>query len=114
MRRGGVHYYHHLTAFYADVLDDPAEAVAWARKDIALRDNFSTQAGLAWALYRNGQTAEALERMQQSLASGAEDAHLFSQAAAIWQAAREPETGARYLAMARAINPHHAGFHVHR
>ena len=114
VRRGGVHYYHHLTAFYADVLDDPAEAVAWARKDIALRDNFSTQAALAWALYRNGQTAEALEWIQQALSSGARDAHLFSQAAAIWQAAGEPETGARYLAMARAINPHYAGFHVHR
>lgn len=114
VRRGGVHYYHHLTAFYANVLDDPTEAVAWARKDIALRDNFSTQAGLAWALYRNGQTAEALEWIQQALSSGAKDAHLFSQAAAIWQAAGQAETGARYLAMARAINPHYARFHLHR
>jgi tetratricopeptide (TPR) repeat protein len=114
VRRGGVHYYHHLAAFYADVQDDAAEAVAWARKDIAVRDNFSTQAGLAWALYRNGQTAEAVERMRHALASGAQDAHLFSQAAAIWQAAGKPETGARYLAMARAINPHHASFHIHR
>jgi tetratricopeptide (TPR) repeat protein len=113
-QRGGVHYYHHLVDFYADVRKDGAEAVKWARKDIALRNNFSSQAALAWALYRNGQFAEALDRINQALASGAASAHLFAQAAAIHRAAGQPEDATRYAQAAAAINPRHHSFHVHR
>ena len=60
-QRGGVHYYHHLVDFYADVKRDSAAAVEWARKDIVLRDNFGSQAAFAWALYRDGQFGAALE-----------------------------------------------------
>jgi len=49
VRRGGVHYFHHLADFYADARKEPAEAVRWARKDIEVRSNFSTQAAMAWA-----------------------------------------------------------------
>ena len=114
VRRGGVHYYHHLTGLYADVYEDGAESVAWARKDLELRDNFSTQAALAWALYRHGQFAEAVDRMNQALSSGVKEAHLFSQAATIHCAAGRAEEGERYLQMAAAINPCHGAFHVHR
>ncbi len=113
-RRGGVHYYHHLVDFYADVRKDGAKAVDWARRDIALRDNFSTQAALAWALYRNGQLGEALNRMNQALSSGAKSAHLFSQAAAVFRAAGRPTDGERYAQQAAEINPRHRSFHVHR
>src|SRR6266508_6175640 len=114
VRRGGVHYYHHLADFYADVLEDGAEAVKWARKDIALRENFSTQAALAWALYRDGRFAEALESIEHALASGVKDAHLFSQAAIIYRAAGRADEAAPYSQMAAAINPYHGSFHVHR
>jgi tetratricopeptide (TPR) repeat protein len=113
-RRGGVHYYHHLADFYADVLEDGAEAIKWARKDIELRENFSTQAALAWALYRDGRFAEALEAINVALSSGVKDAHLFSQAATIYRAASRIDEGAAYLQMAAAINPNHGSFHVHR
>ena len=113
-QRGGVHYYHHLVDFYADVLKDGAEAVKWARKDIALRDNFSSQAALAWALYRKGQFSEALDRMNQALASGARSAHLFSQAATVYRAAGRAEDAESYAQLAAEINPRHRSFHVHR
>jgi tetratricopeptide (TPR) repeat protein len=113
-RDGGVHYYHHLADFYADVREDGAEAVSWARKDIALRDNFATQAALAWALYRDSQNGEAWALMERALASGVTDAKLFAQAASIRTALGDGATAARYAAKADAINPHHAGFHVHR
>jgi tetratricopeptide (TPR) repeat protein len=112
--RGDVHFYHHLADFYADVREDGAEAVKWARKDIALRRNFSTLAALAWALYRAGEFPEALETMQQALSTGAADAHLFFQAATIYQSAGGNGNGERYLQMAHAINPHYRSFHVHR
>lgn len=113
-QRGGVHYDHHLVDFYADVLRNGAEAVKWARKDIALRDNFSSQAALAWALYRDGQFGEALDRIGQALASGAKSAHLFSQAAAIYRAAGRAEDAERHARLTAEINPRHRSFHVHR
>lgn len=113
-QRGGVHYDHHLVDFYADVMKDGAEAVKWARKDIALRDNFASQAALAWALYRAGQLDEALDRMDQALASGARSAHLFSQASALYRAAGRVEDAERYAQRAAEINPRHRSFHVHR
>src|SRR5205807_9443623 len=84
-RRGHVHYYHHLADFYSDVLEDGPEAVKWARKDAELRWNFSTQAALAWACYRDGRSTEALATMNLALASGVSDAHLFFQASLIYQ-----------------------------
>ena len=113
-RRGGVHYYHHLVDFYADVRKDNAAAVAWARKDIALRDNFGSQAALAWALYRDGQFGAALDAMRKALASGATGAHLFSQAATVHRAAGLTEEADRYAQLALKVNPRLRSFHVHR
>ena len=113
-RRGGVHYYHHLVDFYADVARDGAAAVTWARKDIDLRDNFATQAALAWALYRDGQFAPALEAMQQALSSGARYPHLLFQAAAVYRAAGREAESESYRQQAAALNPRHRSFHVHR
>src|SRR5262249_19889619 len=76
-QRGEVHYYHHLAGFYADVRQNGAEAVKWARKDAELRPHFVTQEGLAWALYRNGEFATALDAMKTALSSGVKDAHIF-------------------------------------
>ena len=112
--RGDVHYYHHLTDFYADVREDGAEAVKWAQKDIELRDNFSTQAALAWSLYRAGDYAQALARINQALSSGVNDAHMFYQAGMIHQAVNGNGYGERYLKLAADINPHYQSFHVHR
>ena len=112
--RGEVHYFHHLADFSADVRQDGASAVKWARKDIALRENFSTQAALAWALYRAGAIEEALVWIEMAMASGAVSAELFHQAAAIHKAAGNTRESRRLMDRASAINPHHAAFHVHR
>ena len=111
---GKVHYYHHLADFYADVDENGAEAVKWARKDLDLRRNFSTLAALAWALYRAGEFLEAKELMDEALASGAKDARLFKTAGMIYQAASPNGKGARYLQMATELNPNLNSFHVHR
>jgi len=113
-RSGGVHYYHHLADFYSDVREDGAEAVNWARRDIELRTNFSTQAALAWALYRDGQFAEALDMINRALASGVRDARLLFQAAMIHRSAGGDGESNLYLQMAAEINPNHTNFHVHR
>jgi len=112
--KGGVHYCHHLVDFYADVREDGEEAVKWARRDVGLRENFSTQATLAWALYRGGHFEEAWAAIEKSLASGVKDAHVFSQAASILLALDRRAEGDRYLDMAVGLNPRFQSFHVHR
>jgi hypothetical protein len=52
--------------------------------------------------------------MERALASGVSDARIFAQAAAIRAALGDAAEAARYAARANALNPHHAGFHVHR
>jgi hypothetical protein len=88
--------------------------VKWARKDIALRRNFSTLAALAWALYRADELEEAAETMDEATSSGAVDAQLFFQAGTIYQAAKGNGKGNQYLRMAAEINPHYHDFHAHR
>ena len=113
-RRGEVHYFHHLAGFYADVRPDGDAAIQWARKDVALRPNFATQESLAWALYRNGQAAEALAVTETALASGVKDAHLFFHSGMIHLAAGQTDKGKELLQKAAAINPRFEEFHVHR
>jgi tetratricopeptide (TPR) repeat protein len=112
--QGQVHYYHHLTDFFADVVEDGPEAVKWARKDIQLRDNFATQSALAWALYRAGDLGEAVTRVDEALSSGVSEAHTFFQAGMIHRAAGNNLKAESYLHRAAEINPHHQSFHVHR
>jgi tetratricopeptide (TPR) repeat protein len=112
--RGEVQYYHHLVGFYADVRQNGAEAMKWARKDAELRPNFITQDGLAWALYRNGQFPAALDAMEKTLSSGVKDSHLFFHAAMIHLAAGRTGEGKRLLKTVAEINPGYENFHVHR
>ncbi|MFL6212541.1 MAG: tetratricopeptide repeat protein [Blastocatellia bacterium] len=112
--KGEVHYYHHLADFYTDVREDGVEAVRWARKDVELRRNAWTLAALAVALHRNAQLAEAVTLMDDALASGVIDAHLFFKAAEVYRAAGRTAEGERYWQQAAEFNPHYRNFHVHR
>jgi tetratricopeptide (TPR) repeat protein len=112
-QRGDVHYLHHLADFYADVREDGAEAMRWARKDLKLRPNFATQAALAWASYRAGQLAEALDLTHEALSSGVRDAKLFFQAAVIHQAAGRTGEGKQFLREAAKLNPHYRDVRLH-
>lgn len=112
--RGEVHHYHHLATFYADVREDGPLAVAWARRDLALRANPATQEMLAWALYRDQRFGEAVDAVTAALRSGVVDAHLFFHAALISLAAGRGDEGARLLQRAAEVNPRYNGFHVHR
>ncbi len=112
--RGDVHYFHHLADFYADVREDGAEALKWARKDVELRDNFATQSAVAWALYLDGQLEEAARWMDRALSSGVQDAHLFSQAATIFEAAGRGGEATAFRRGAAILNPKYRSFHIHR
>jgi tetratricopeptide (TPR) repeat protein len=112
-QRGEVHYYHHLADYCSNVAKDGPEAVRWAQADLQLRDNFSTQAALAWAYCRNGQSDEACNWIDRALASGAVDPHLFSRAAKIHAGAGNIEAGRTYMERATRLNPSIDKFHMH-
>jgi tetratricopeptide (TPR) repeat protein len=112
-RRGEVHFYHHLVDYYTDVVEDGAEAVKWAHKDVRLRENFATQAALAWSLYRDGQFGDAVRWIDRALASGVLDARLYFWAGEIYRAAGNEVEGRELRQRAIARNPAVAGFHVH-
>jgi tetratricopeptide (TPR) repeat protein len=112
--RGEVHYLHHLADFFSDVRPDGAQAVKWAQKDLELRQNFNTEAAMALALHVNGHHNEALVWIERSLGSGVQDAHIFSQATAIYRAAGRERAATECEAAAARINPNAERFHVHR
>jgi tetratricopeptide (TPR) repeat protein len=113
-RRGEVHYFHHLAAFYADVREDGAQALLWARRDRALRGSVATQDALAWSLHRAGHAGEALVVSQALLGLGVQDAHVLFRAAMIQLGAGHTSRGRELLAQAMASNPRLLSFHVHR
>ena len=110
---GETHYYHHLVDYYADVAEEGDDATFWAMKDVELRENFSTQSALAWALYRAGRLNEAVQWIDRALGSGACAAKLYHQAAQIHSAAGDREKGLSLMSRASSINPHVEGFHIH-
>ena len=111
--RDEVHYYHHLVDYYTDVVEDGAEAVKWAYKDLKLRENFATQAALAWSLYRTGQFGDAAGWIERALASGVVDARLIFRASDIYRAVGSEIKGRNLRERALRLNPSVAGFHVH-
>jgi tetratricopeptide (TPR) repeat protein len=111
--RGEVHYLHHLADLLADVAPGQ-EAVAWARRDLALRRGFGAHAGLAWALHRAGRPGEAARSMDEALASGARSGQLLARAAAIQEAAGRAGEGRRLRERALAYDPRLGDFRAHR
>lgn len=114
VKDGAVHFFHHLAGFYADSQEDPAKAVEWARKDLALRQGIYAHDALAWALYKNGDAAEAAAECARALATGTRDPHLLYHAGMIRMAAGDIAGGKAALKEAAAVNPKFNTFHVHR
>ena len=113
VQRGEVHYYHHLVDYYSDVAKDGGEAVKWANKDLQLRENFATQAALAWALYRDARYIDAVDWIGRALASGVVDALLYFRASEIYGATGDKIEGRKLRERALNLNPAVAGFHMH-
>jgi tetratricopeptide (TPR) repeat protein len=110
---GAVHFWHHLADYYTEVARDGARAVAWAQKDLQLRQNFATAAALAAALSCSHRIDEARDWIDRALASGVVDARLFLQAGRIHLAAGDIADGQAYLERATSLNSLVDRFHLH-
>ncbi|MES2684354.1 MAG: hypothetical protein V4650_12620 [Pseudomonadota bacterium] len=83
----------------------PAEALALARKNHALRPYGEAQIQLADALLRSGAVRETETLVRSALSSGWRTAELHATAARAFAAAGQAEDSARQVALAKALNP---------
>jgi tetratricopeptide (TPR) repeat protein len=111
---GNAHYYHHLAAFYCDVRENPTEALKWARKDLEVRHSVYAYDTIAWALYKNGDSAGAAEAMERALTLGTQDPHFFYHAGLIFSRAGDLARGRVFFQQTVAVDPYYNAFHVHR
>ena len=112
--RGETLYVHHLAGFYSDSQENGQEAVKWARRDLETRKGANAWDTLAWALSKSGDSAGALEAARKAIGTGLADPHVLQHAGLIFLGAGEVPEGQRLLKRCAEINPHFAGFHVHR
>jgi len=112
--RGEWLYQHHLAGLYADSLNEPGPAVAWAQKDLAQRHTIQAYDALAWALAKAGRAAEAADCAARALATGTRDPHLLYHAAMIRNGVGDLAGGRELLRRAAESNPRFNAFHVHR
>jgi tetratricopeptide (TPR) repeat protein len=95
-----------LALFYADHDRNLTEALSLARKEFEVRSDIYTWDALAWALYKNGQYAEADEAMSHAMRLGTKDALLFFHAGMISAKSGHDVRAAQQLNEAIRINPH--------
>ena len=94
-----------LIFYYADHAGRPDEAIRIARIEASHRHDTHTLDAYAWALYVNGQYAEARKEMDAALAVGIRDARMLYHAGAI--AAKQDDRGsaARFFKQSLELNP---------
>ena len=95
---------HELIFYYADHANDPAKALEVAKREIARRHDVFTLDSYAWALYENGQYAEARKQIETALAVGIRDAKMFRHAGEIALKAGDRPAAERYLREAAELN----------
>ena len=95
---------HELIFYYADHANQPAKALEVANREIARRHDVFTLDAYAWALYRNGEYADARRQIETVLAVGIRDAKMFRRAGEIALKAGDRPAAERYLQLAVQLN----------
>ena len=94
---------HELIFYYADHANEPAKALEVAKREIARRHDVFTLDAYAWALYVNGQYAEARKQIETALAVGIRNAKMFGHAGEICTEGRRQAGGGTLPARSRRI-----------
>ena len=98
-------YNREIALFQATHRRDTAHAVQIAAGELEARKDIYGYDALAWALYSNGQAAEAFAPAQQAIALGTQDARLFYHLGMIELATGRTADGQSHLRAALALNP---------
>jgi len=94
-----------LIAYYVGHAHQPKEALRIARLEMENRQDPWALDAYAWALYANGQYAEAGRQIEKALAIGTRDAVLYYHAGAIEAAFGKKSEASRYLQQSLDLNP---------
>jgi tetratricopeptide (TPR) repeat protein len=94
-----------LIIYYADHAHQPQESLRIARLEMENRRDVRTLDAYAWALYANGQYAEAQQQIERALTTGARDAVLYYHAGAIEAAVGKEAEASHYLQQSLDLNP---------
>jgi tetratricopeptide (TPR) repeat protein len=95
---------HELIFYYADYAQQPAKALEVAQREIARRHDVFTLDSYAWALYQNGQYAEARKQIDAALAVGVRDAKIFRHAGEIALKSGDKAAAENYLRESAELN----------
>jgi tetratricopeptide (TPR) repeat protein len=98
-------YNREIALFQATHRRDTAHAVKIAAGELVVRKDIYGYDAFAWALYANGQAAEAFAPAQQAVALGTQDARLFYHLGMIELATGRTADGRANLRAALALNP---------
>jgi tetratricopeptide (TPR) repeat protein len=88
---------HELIFYYTDYAKEPAKALEVAEREFARRHDVFTLDSYAWALYANGQYADARKQIETALAVGVRDAKIFRHAGEITLKSGDHVAAERYL-----------------
>jgi len=95
---------HELIFYYADYGNQPARALDVAQRELLRRHDVFTLDSYAWALYRNGQYADARKQIESALAVGIRDAKIFRHAGEIALKSGDNAAAERYLRESVELN----------
>jgi tetratricopeptide (TPR) repeat protein len=95
---------HELIFYYADYAKQSEKALEVAQREIARRHDVFTLDSYAWALYENGQYAEARKQIEKALAVGIRDAKIFRHAGEIALKSGDKTAAENYLREAAELN----------
>ncbi len=98
-------YFRDLSAFYAERLGKAADALGFAQKDFALRQDVRAYDMLAWALFRNTRVDEAASMIEGALKLGTRDPGFSYHAGMIYEALGQMEKARGHLAQALQMSP---------
>lgn len=82
-------HYRDLAQFYAEQLGRAPDALAYAERDLALRQDVRAYDTLAWALYRNRRFPEAATAIGDAMKYGTQDPDFYYHAGMIYEALGE-------------------------
>lgn len=100
---------HELVFYYADFADQPAEALRIAQAEYGRRKDVFTSHALAWALYRNGQFADARRVIDGALAVGVRDSSIFYHAGLIAAKLGDQKAAGEFLRKSAELNSTSSG-----
>jgi tetratricopeptide (TPR) repeat protein len=95
---------HELIFYYTDYAKEPAKALELAEREFARRHDVFTLDSYAWALYANGQYADARKQIETALAVGVRDAKILRHAGEIALKSGDHAAAERYLKESVELN----------